>query len=181
VLYKFFWVIRALFFKSYFKEIGFPSYIGKPTFLMGGRRVYIGKYVRVFPGMRLEVHGEGILNIKDDVSIGQNLHLACGKKITIESGVVISGNVLIIDIDHSYDDLEKSVLNQKDTYKETYIGENCFLGHGAKVLAGTNLGRNCIVGANAVVRGTYADYSILAGNPAKVIKSFNGEKWVKHD
>lgn len=60
-------------------------------------------------------------------------------------------------------------------FKETIIGENCFIGFGASIQAGTVLGKKCIVGTNAVVHGTYPDYSVIVGVPAKSIKRYNEE------
>ena len=52
---------------------------------------------------------------------------------------------------------------------------------GACIQAGTVLGKQCVVGANAVVRGTYPDYCVIVGVPARVIKKYNPEtgKWEK--
>lgn len=49
------------------------------------------------------------------------------------------------------------------------IGEYTFIGTSSVILPGTVLGRGCIVGAGSVVKGEFPDYSVLAGNPAKVI------------
>ena len=57
--------------------------------------------------------------------------------------------------------------------KDTIIGENCFIGYGVAIQAGTKLGKQCIVGANAVVRGDFPDYSVIAGVPAKIIRKYN--------
>lgn len=51
------------------------------------------------------------------------------------------------------------------------IGEYCFIGAGACVLPGVKLGKGCIVSAGSVVTKGAPDYSILAGNPAKIIGS----------
>lgn len=50
------------------------------------------------------------------------------------------------------------------------IGDNCFIGANSIILKGTKLGKNCVVGAGSVVHGVWPDNSILAGNPAKLIK-----------
>ncbi len=51
------------------------------------------------------------------------------------------------------------------------IGNNTFIATGAKVLGGIHIGRDCVVAANAVVLEDVPDQSIVAGIPAKVIKS----------
>lgn len=49
------------------------------------------------------------------------------------------------------------------------IDENSFIGAGAIVLPGSRIGKNCIIGAGAVVKGNIEDNSIIVGNPAKKI------------
>jgi len=51
------------------------------------------------------------------------------------------------------------------------LGENCWVGMGAVLLAGTHLGEGCVVGAGAVVNFAAPPFSILAGNPARIIGS----------
>ena len=66
-------------------------------------------------------------------------------------------------------------------YSHTAIGENCFIGYGAVIMPGTVLGRQCIVGANSVVKGVYPDYCVIAGVPARIIRRYNfqTEEWEK--
>jgi acetyltransferase-like isoleucine patch superfamily enzyme len=64
------------------------------------------------------------------------------------------------------------------------IEKNCWLGYGAVVLCGSGqvtIGRNSVIGANCVVTRSVPPYSIMAGNPAKLIKMYDPEskKWVK--
>ncbi|WP_299688181.1 CatB-related O-acetyltransferase [uncultured Tateyamaria sp.] len=58
---------------------------------------------------------------------------------------------------------------QPDT-RDTVIGHDVWLGHGAMVCPGTHIGHGVIVGAGAVVRGTVPDYAIVMGNPAQVVR-----------
>lgn len=58
---------------------------------------------------------------------------------------------------------------QPDT-RDTVIGHDVWLGHGALVLPGARIGNGVIVGAGAVVRGTVPDYAVVAGNPAQIIR-----------
>ena len=52
---------------------------------------------------------------------------------------------------------------------------------GAAIMAGTVLGKQCVVGANAVVRGTFPDFCVIVGAPARIVKKYNPDtqKWEK--
>ena len=182
MLYKVIWIARAIMYRLFFKKVGFPSYIGKPTFLYKPSKISIDKWVRIFPGARFEVHGDdSYINIEKNVGIGQNTHIISGGKLSISEGTVIAPHVFINNFDNDYQSIGENVLSQKSIYKETIIGKNCFIGFGAVIQSGTVLGEQCIVGANSFVSGVYPDYCVIAGNPAKVLKVYDKEKmkWVK--
>ena len=84
-------------------------------------------------------------------------------------------NSFITNIKHDYTNIDTPIFDQKEIIEHTSIGENCLIGMGAAIMAGTTLGKQCIVGANAVVKGDFPDYSVIAGVPAKIIKSYNSE------
>ncbi|WP_217255748.1 acyltransferase [Pectobacterium brasiliense] len=144
-------------------------------FLMNLRRMHISRRVRIFPGLRAECHGGGKLFIHDNVSIGQGFHVIASAELHIGSGCLISSNVFITDTDHTYTDISRPVFEQPNIIKKTEVGENCFIGVGARIQAGTILGKGCVVGANAVVRGVFPDYSVIVGVPGRVIKRYNPE------
>lgn len=54
---------------------------------------------------------------------------------------------------------------------DTVIGHDVWLGDGVVILPGARIGSGVIVGAGAVVAGTVPDYAIVAGNPARVIRT----------
>lgn len=176
---KILWGIRAIIYKVKLGSIGLPSYIGRPLYIEKFKNLSCGKRVRIYPGLRFETSKNGKINIGSNVSIGQNVHLVSYKEIlNIGDDVTISGNVLITNCDHSYRDINKSVLEQELIFNNTQIGDGCFIGYGAIIQAGTILGKHCVVGANSVVRGTFPEYSVIVGAPAKVVKKFNFEKLI---
>ncbi len=59
--------------------------------------------------------------------------------------------------------------------KPITIGKNCFIGCNAIILKGSILGDGCIVGAGAVVSGVFEPGSVIAGNPAKVVKTLDNK------
>ena len=178
---KYLWAARAVVYKMTFGRVGNMTYIGHPTFIEGRKNIYIGNRVRIFPGIRMEAIGNGTIEIGDNTAIEQNVHITSGGGVHIGNDVTIVANVCITNIDHQYEDIDKSVLNQGIKVTDTKIGDGCFIGFGAVIQAGTTLGTHCIVGANAVVRGNFPDYSVIVGVPARIVKRYNAKtgQWEK--
>ena len=179
---KYLWAVRALFYKLFMKKVGFMSYIGEPCFVEGMKGISIGNRVRIFPGLRIQAIGTGKIKICDNTAIEQNVHIiSYERELVIGENTTISANVFISNVNHSYEKIGQHVIEQDLVYKETVINENCFIGYGAVILPGTNLGKQCIVGANSVVKGIIPDQCVVAGNPAHIIKKYNKEtmQWEK--
>lgn len=92
--------------------------------------------------------------------------------LTIGKGAVISTKVIILTHDWSF--LKRVNCPPSDNYDKTafkpvFIDDNSFIGAGAIILPGSNIGKHCIIGAGAVVKGNIPDFSIVIGNPCKVI------------
>ena len=172
-LKKIMWSIRGIVYKPFLKKIGKFSYIGKPIWMETKKNISIGNKVRIYPGARFETVNDGLIIIEDNVSIAQNFHCTSEGNLVIGQNTTILGNVFVTNIDHDYTEIDKHILEQKHIIKETVIGENCFIGYGASIQAGTKLGRHCVVGTNAVVRGEFPDYSVIVGVPGKVIKIYD--------
>lgn len=181
MIYKIFWALRAGLYAPFFGKFGFPGYLGRPLFLMGIKKVFIGKKVRIFPHLRLEVHRSGTVCIQDDVVISQNVHITSAGNLVIGKSSLILANVFITNIDHDYEEIGKHVVKQEYLVKDTLIGDNCYIGMGTAIMAGTILGKQCVVGANSVVRGEFPDYCVIVGAPARIVKKYNleSQKWEK--
>tara|TARA_R110001592_G_scaffold53617_6_gene164415 strand:+ start:5041 stop:5595 length:555 start_codon:yes stop_codon:yes gene_type:complete len=171
--FKLAWGVRGVLYRIFFGRFSLPSYIGSPVFLMNVRHMYIGKRVRIFPGLRAECHGNGRLFIGDNVAIGQGLHVTCMGDLHIGEGTLITGYVSITDIEHEYESSGIPVLDQPMTWEQTEIGKNCFIGMGVRIQAGTILGDGCVVGANSVVRGDFPDHCVIVGAPARMVKRYD--------
>lgn len=185
-MFRIFWLLRGFFYSAFFGRFGTLSYLGKPVFIKGFKRIFIDQKVRIFPGSRLEVvDSNSSILICCNTSIGQNLHIVSGegRQIKIGSNTTISANVFITNVNHTYYKIDKHILAQPLQGLDTQIGENCFIGYGAVIQAGTILGKQCIVGSNSVVKGEFPDYSVVAGVPAKVIKKYDSlqKVWRKTD
>ena len=177
---KFIWAFRAMMYKPFFGKIGKMTYIGKPCFIEGCKNLRIGNKVRIFPGIRIEAMNKGKVIIGNNVAIEQNVHITCAEKpLKIGNDVTVLANTFITNVNHDYQDINKSVLDQGISVLDTEIGDGCFIGYGAAIQAGTKLGKHCVVGAKTVVKGTYPDYCVIVGNPARVVKKYNPQtkKW----
>lgn len=112
------------------------------------------------------------------IKIGNNVGISgatiyARNQITIGDNTNIGGNVKILDNDFHPIEIEARLVDDKSKIenKPITIGKNCFIGCNAIILKGTVLGDGCVVGAGAVVSGTFAENSIIAGNPARVIRT----------
>ena len=54
--------------------------------------------------------------------------------------------------------------------RDTLIGHDVWIGQGARILPGAQIGTGCIIGAGAVVGGSFPPYSVIAGNPARILR-----------
>lgn len=180
---KIYWFLKTQILRFQYGKIGKKSYIGKELFIQRKKNLIIGSNVRIYPGLRAEMTmSSAKILISDNVSIGQNFHVVSYDGILrIGENSTISGNVFISNVDHDYQELGKHILEQPMLMKETIIGENCFIGYGAVVLPGSKLGKQCIIGANSVVKGTFQDNSVIVGNPARIVKRYNQQtgNWEK--
>jgi acetyltransferase-like isoleucine patch superfamily enzyme len=93
-------------------------------------------------------------------------------KVTIEDNVCIGSNVMIADTDfHSLNSEDRSGEKDFDSAASlpVVIEHDVFIGAGAYILKGVTIGNNSIVGAGSVVVKSVSAWSIVAGNPAKII------------
>ncbi|WP_248464284.1 acyltransferase [Pectobacterium versatile] len=173
-LINLFYKIKTRFFYSiFFGSIGKRSCIKNPLFIKNVHNVFIGDNFFIRDHARIEVVGDGRISFGDSVSIEQGFHITSGYEIIIGNSVVISFGAMITDIDHNYKEINLRVLEQRNILRKTEIGDFCFIGAGVKIQAGTILGKQCVVGANAVIRGSFPDYCVIVGIPGRIIKRFN--------
>jgi acetyltransferase-like isoleucine patch superfamily enzyme len=97
-------------------------------------------------------------------------------KIFIGDYVHFSRNIGIISGNHG-------IYNHFETEKrETIIGDYSWIGMNCIILPGVVLGVRTIVGAGSVVTKSFPDgYCVIAGNPAKLVKLLDKDKFIKHD
>lgn len=102
--------------------------------------------------------------------------VAYANRITIGEQTTISSKVYILVHDYSVGTAIRSIRpttpgDMPHFLSEVKIGNNCFIGAHTIILPGTTIGDNTIVGAGSVVKGNIPPGVIVAGNPARIIKT----------
>jgi UDP-2-acetamido-3-amino-2,3-dideoxy-glucuronate N-acetyltransferase len=117
------------------------------------------------------------VEIQKNASVGNNCkicsHSLICEGVTIEDGVFIGHNVTFINDMYPRSTADGSGLREKADWKviPTFIRKGASVGSGATILAGITVGEGAIVGAGSVVTKDVAPWTIIAGNPAKVLRS----------
>lgn len=128
-------------------------------------RMIVNGTFRAMEGSFIWVTHSGKLVI-DGGFINEGVSITCASEVHIGKGCNIAREVVIRDYDGHY--IEE--LNYR-TAKPVFIGENVWIGYRAMVLKGVTIGEGSIVAANSVVTKDVPPHCIVAGNPAKIIRT----------
>lgn len=170
--------------KTKFKTIGQNSSIAAERIIRNPQYISIGENFVALRNLRLEAWDEyaGVL-FQPEITIGNNVifntdvHIGCINKVVIGDNVMMASRIYISD--HSHGDVTAEALALPPSLRPlvskgpVIIHDNVWIGEGACVLPGVTIGRNAIVGANAVVTKSVPENAIVAGVPAQIIKILN--------
>jgi acetyltransferase-like isoleucine patch superfamily enzyme len=171
-----------------FGTFGDGSYVTYPMATMyGASSIHIGEDTLIGPNSSLlvgyapdaaDAPERGIV-IGDRCVLGAGTTLTAHESITIGDDVWMGQNVFVSDASHAYQDPETPIGLQLGSHQPVVIGSGTWIGHGAIILPGASIGRQVVVGAGSVVRGTVRDHSVVAGVPAQVVRRLEPEVgWV---
>ena len=148
--------------------------------IMIGADVLVGAMVTLSAGM---VPGQDlgpgiVLAIGDRCVIGRGSHVVAHESVVIGDDVYTGPYVYITDQNHGYADPDMPIGRQVPLNSAVSIGAGSWLGAGAIVLPGACVGRNVVVAAGSVVRGAVPDHCVVAGVPARIVRSYvPGDGW----
>ena len=134
----------------------------------GLREVTIGKNVTLWNGVKISVCSAcdtpAHLSIGDHVSIGDRTELHVGNHLSIGDGTLIAWDCCIMDRDYH------KINSSNEQTAPVVIGKNVWIGCNSLILKGVTIGEGAVVAAGSVVTHDVLPFSLVAGNPAKVIR-----------
>ena len=171
-----------------YKNFGIGSIINWPTGNMYGERwisigcdTMISAHVTLSAGMvpDQQMLTDPVVSIGDRCLIGRGSAIVGHYRIDIGDDVYTGMNVYVTDQNHGYEDIKKPIGVQDPHDDPVVIGSGSWIGSGAVILPGARIGEHCVVAANSVVRGEFQPNSVIAGVPAKVVRTHDGTKWIR--
>jgi acetyltransferase-like isoleucine patch superfamily enzyme len=149
----------------------------------------IGNFVLLERNVRLDVpllptHDDLAIKIGDNCVFGQRTTILAINRVEIGQSSIFAASILITDHNHEFGDVTIPIRDQGGTRGGSVkIEEGCWIGFGAAIVCSQGelvIGRNSVVGANSLVTRSVPPYSVVTGNPARVVKHFDQNKgeWV---
>ncbi|MDE3143011.1 MAG: acyltransferase [Bacteroidota bacterium] len=120
-----------------------------------------------------------------NVIIGHHTLIGMGNTIigpiTIGNNVIFAQNIVASALNHEYRDINVPIHEQKVLKAAIVIEDDCWIAANAVITSGVTIGKHSVVAAGAVVTKNIPPYSVVVGNPAKVIKQFDFTKqeWMR--
>jgi acetyltransferase-like isoleucine patch superfamily enzyme len=101
--------------------------------------------------------------------------------VTIGTDVIIAQHVVVSGLNHSYEDVSRSIREQPVITRPIVIEDECWIGANVVITAGVTIGRHSVVAGGSVVTRDVPPYSVVGGNPARLLKRYDSveKAWVK--
>ena len=180
-------ILFALRYRARFVRLGAGAFMFSPYRIDGAEGISLGEASSLQGGSWLYCLGRNgrpaRLHIGRGCVLGYNNHITAVESVCIGDHVLTANNVYISDNLHAYEDVLTPVMHQPVIVKgRVDIGDGTWLGESVAVI-GARIGKNCVIGANAVVTRDIPDYCVAVGIPARVIRRYDPElaTWVSLD
>ena len=116
-------------------------------------------------------NGVGDVIIGDRCRIGMS-NVLIGP-VTIGNDTILAQNIVMSGLNHGYEDITIPPHDQKVTKSKIIIEDEVWIGANVVVVAGVTIGKHSVIAAGSIVTKNVPPYSVVVGNPAKVIKQYN--------
>jgi acetyltransferase-like isoleucine patch superfamily enzyme len=128
--------------------------------------------------------GDPVILLEDGCAIGRRCMISAQNRIHVGRNAIFGPSVLLMDHNHEFENTTIPISDQGTTAGGAIrIEEGCWLGYGAVILCSKGelvIGKNSVIGANAVVTRSIPPFSIVSGNPGRVVRHYDASKgmWV---
>jgi len=187
-------ILRKSLYRYYLGRVGRNVIFGKSITIRHPHKIIIGDNVIIDDYAVLDAKGEvnagikignnvmigrnssiscknGNITIGDNTNIAMNCFIQSAREVTIGKNVLFSAYCYVIGGgDHKMDRTDIPIISQDQIVTGIKIEDNCLIGAGAMIQDGVTIGRDSVIGTNAVVRTEIPPYSIAVGVPAIVKK-----------
>jgi len=121
------------------------------------------------------------ISLGDNVWIGKGAHFDGAGEITIGNGVIMAPDVIIYTRTHNFDskDLKALPFDNISLISPVIIKDYVWIGRRAMIMPGVTIGKGAVIGAGAIVSKDVPEYAVAVGNPAKVVKYRNKDRFEK--
>ena len=159
---------------------------GKGSIIRRKARLDIIPSKKITVGVKSIIEDYAIINNgMGDVIIGDYTHVTSRVKlvgpVTLGNYVTLGSNVQVTGLTHNYLDVTCPIAKQGVTPNRTIIEDDVWIGGNSCINQGITIGTHCIVAAGRVVTKSVPPYSVVGGNPARILKLYDFEKqeWIK--
>jgi acetyltransferase-like isoleucine patch superfamily enzyme len=146
--------------------VGFIHKSDKTYLNINGKLSFKGDY-SIGRGCRFDIGTNGIVSIGNGGYTNANTTFIIMHQLTIGDNCAISWDCQFLDEDFHeifYD-------GKKNHDNSIIIGNNVWIGCGVKIYKGTVIPDNCVIASNSIIKDVFKEKnSLIAGNPAKIIK-----------
>lgn len=101
--------------------------------------------------------------------------------VTIGSHVIMAQHVVLSGLNHSYENVNIPIRSQPVTVRPIVVEDECWIGANVTITAGVTIGRHSVVAGGSVVTRDVAPYTVVGGNPARVLKYYDpsSDQWLR--
>jgi acetyltransferase-like isoleucine patch superfamily enzyme len=132
-------------------------------------RVRFGRFVWLGDGCKIRCH-EGEVIIGDKTVLGQECTISAYQHVRIGEQCVVADRAMFIDFDHGVVEVERPTRTQGIYKRDVEVGSNVWIGYGACILRGVQVGDNSVIGTYSVVTRDVPANAVVGGIPARILR-----------
>ncbi len=138
-------------------------------------KVTLGRWSWIGHGCKIRAH-EGEVSLGAKSVMGQECTISAFQHISIGRECIIADRVMMIDFDHGMVEVERPIREQGIYKRDVNVGHNVWIGYGACVLRGVQVGDNSVIGTSSVVTCDVPTNTVVGGAPARLIRKREAPK-----